>query len=62
MKQNTIEIRVIEAEKGKLLTNGETFSEKVFLGVNDDPENWWEVDEDKAEKPSEEDQEENHAD
>ena len=26
-----------------VLTNGETYSYKVYLGVNDSPENWREV-------------------
>lgn len=41
-----VEIRYIQAEKGKVLTNGEVFvpsERKVALGVNDSPENWHEI-------------------
>ena len=43
MKNATIEIRVIEPEDGYTLTNGETYSKKVYLGTNDSPENWTEI-------------------
>ena len=43
MKTNPIEIIVLESEDGYTLTNGETYSKKVFLGINDSPENWYEV-------------------
>ena len=43
MKNVTIEIRVIEPEDGYTLTNGEAYSKKVYLGINDNPENWWEI-------------------
>lgn len=41
-----VEIRYIQAEKGKVLTNGEVFApseRKVALGVNDSIENWHEI-------------------
>lgn len=34
---------ILEPEEGYLLTNGETYSDKVFLAYNDSPSNWWEV-------------------
>lgn len=40
----TINGNVITAAEGKLLTNGEVFSEKVYLGIYDSPDNWREVD------------------
>lgn len=43
MRNATIEIRVIEPEEGYTLTNGETYSKKVYLGINDSPENWHEI-------------------
>lgn len=43
MKQEQIEIRVLEPDEGKVLTNGETYSTKVYLGINDSPENWTEI-------------------
>lgn len=45
MITNSVTIIVLEPSEGKVLTNGETFSYKVFLGKNDSPENWYEVDE-----------------
>ena len=36
-------IKRITANKGKWLTNGETFSKEVFLGTNDKAENWHEI-------------------
>ena len=40
----TINGNVITAAEGKLLTNGETYSEQVYLGIYDNPDNWREVD------------------
>lgn len=42
------EIKFIEIKpsEGMALTNGETYSEpntSVSLGVNDSPDNWWEI-------------------
>lgn len=31
------------ADEGMILTNGETFSTEVWLGIHDSPENWNEV-------------------
>ena len=45
MTQNTIQIIILTPSQGKVLTNGETYSRKVYLGVNDSPENWTEIDE-----------------
>lgn len=35
---------ILEAENGKYLTNGETYTTRVFLGKNADPGDWHEVD------------------
>ncbi len=43
-----IEGNVLTADEGKVLTNGETYSKQVWLGVNDSPSNWQEVDEDQV--------------
>ena len=43
MKTNTIQIISLEASDGMVLTNGETYSTKVYLGINDSPDNWWEI-------------------
>lgn len=48
MKQETIEIRVLTASEGMVLTNGETYSTQVYLGIHDDPGNWREVREDEV--------------
>ena len=45
-----VEGNVLTAEEGKVLTNGNTYSKQVWLGVNDSVNNWWEVDEADAEE------------
>ena len=43
---SNVEIVYIQAEKGKVLTNGEVYvtsDRKVALGVNDSPDNWNEI-------------------
>lgn len=37
-------ITVLEPSEGKYLTNGETYSTKVYLGKNASESDWWEVD------------------
>lgn len=41
---NTNGTRVLTPDEGKYLTNGETYSTKVYLGKNAKPDEWWEVD------------------
>ena len=43
MKSTPIQIITLEPDEGFTLTNGETYSKKVYLGINDSPENWWEI-------------------
>ena len=43
MTESAIEIRVLEPDEGMILTNGETYSKRVYLGVNDTHENWHEI-------------------
>lgn len=43
MTQETISIIELTASEGMLLTNGEVISDVVFLGINDSPDNWWEI-------------------
>ena len=43
MIKSSIEIIVLEPREGYTLTNGETYSKRVFLGINDSPENWREI-------------------
>ena len=38
------ELRKLTADPGKVLTNGETWGETVYLGIYDTPENWQQVD------------------
>ena len=38
-------IRILTPAEGKYLTNGETYSTKVYLGKNASPDEWREVDE-----------------
>lgn len=39
----TIENNRITADEDKILTNGEVYSEEVYLGIYDSPENWHEI-------------------
>ena len=43
MKMTTIELRKITASEGMVLTNGEAYSKEVYLGCNDNPDNWHEI-------------------
>lgn len=43
MKMDSIEIIILQSDEGKVLTNGETYSNKVYLGIHDSPENWYEI-------------------
>ena len=36
-------LRKITASYGMVLTNGETFGKKIYLGVNDSADNWHEI-------------------
>ena len=55
----TQEGNVLRPSEGKVLTNGSTYSKEVWLGINDSPSNWHEVDETEAEETQEESAEEN---
>lgn len=41
----TIQDNILTADKGKWLTNGQTYSQQVWLGKADSVENWSEVEE-----------------
>lgn len=43
MEMITIELRKITASEGMVLTNGEAYSKEVYLGCNDNPDNWHEI-------------------
>lgn len=53
MKKQPIQIIVLEPDEGMVLTNGETYSYRVYLGVNDSPDNWWEIPESEMPAPEE---------
>lgn len=50
MEMTTIELRKLTASEGMTLTNGETYGEEIYLGVNDSPDNWWEITKEEADK------------
>jgi hypothetical protein len=54
MEKTIIELTKITASKGMVLTNGETYSKEIYLGVNDSPENWHEITEEEYSKIVEE--------
>lgn len=57
MIRYTVEVEYIQAEAGKVLTNGEVYvpsDRKVALGVNDSVENWSEITEEEYNKKMEE--------
>ena len=46
MEIKTFEMRELKADKGMVLTNGEAYSSvggSVYLGVNDNADNWHEI-------------------
>jgi hypothetical protein len=50
MKIETIELRKMTASEGMMLTNGEAYSEEVYLGKNDSAENWHEITDEEYQK------------
>lgn len=43
MKKSIIELTKLTASEGMTLTNGETYSKEIYLGVNDSADNWHEI-------------------
>ena len=43
MKRTEITLIKLTASDGNYLTNGDIYSKEVYLGVNDEPENWREI-------------------
>jgi hypothetical protein len=50
VKQETITRIKLIASEGNTLTNGEHLGKEVYLGVNDDPADWYEITDDEADK------------
>lgn len=50
MKTENIALQSLKADDGMVLTNGEIFSDLIYLGVLDSPENWREVTKEEAER------------
>lgn len=42
--------RILIAKEGTTYTNGYVYWKKVYLGVNDSPENWYEITDAEAEE------------
>ena len=51
MKTQPIQLIALESDEGMVLTDGETYSTKVYLGINDSVENWWEIPESEMPTP-----------
>ena len=45
-----MELKVIIASEGMILTNGEAYGKSVTLGKNDSAENWYEIPEEEYEQ------------
>lgn len=43
MEKTIIELTKITAADGMVLTNGETYSKEIYLGINDTVDNWHEI-------------------
>lgn len=43
MKKTKIELIKITASEGMVLTDGDTCSKEIYLGINDSEENWHEI-------------------
>lgn len=59
--QQQVTLRILEADEGHLLTQAtdvepqnRVYSEKIYLAVNDSPENWMEITQEQADKEKEE--------
>ena len=60
MEKTVIELTKLTASEGMILTNGQAYSEKIYLGCNDSAENWHEITKEEYEaKLAEERKEEN---
>ena len=54
MKSEEITIIKLIASEGKSLTNGEIYAKELYLGCNDSPDNWTEIDDSEIPEETEE--------
>ena len=54
MKSEQITIIKLTASDGKSLTNGEIYAKELYLGCNDSPDNWTEIDDSEIPEETEE--------
>ena len=53
LETKMVELRILTASEGMVLTNGETYSSvagQVYLGINDKVDNWYEITEEEYDK------------
>lgn len=43
MIETTITLRKLTASEGHILTNGDVYGKEIYLGLNDQAENWHEI-------------------
>lgn len=53
MRRQSIQLTALEPEDGYTLTNGETYSKRVYLGINDNADNWREIPDEEVPKTEE---------
>ena len=44
---------VLIADEGKVYTNGSAYGDEVYLAIDENPANWYQVDKEELEKESE---------
>ena len=54
MIKTTVKLVKLTAAEGMTLTNGEAFGKEIYLGKNDNPENWHEITDAEAEERQQE--------
>lgn len=54
LKIDYLNPKMIIADEGKVLTNGEVYTSVVYLGINEDSSNWSEINAEDVPKPEEE--------
>lgn len=54
LKIDYLNPKMLIADEGKVLTNGEVYTSVVYLGINEDSSNWSEINAEDVPKPEEE--------